>query len=509
MDNLIREIELLLSIDEDIAETVKNIKQAKRELEVAVDSFSDIVLLMDCSGNILRGNRAVENWNIGKVTGLEGLHFHKLFHPHCFINNCHMNSYWTVAVEKIKEDQCFEYQINDNILKRYLLIQYQPISSFARRNADTRNVFAIASFKDITVRKQAEIQLNQATAELESIFQVLPDQYIRLNKDGTVLALKAGMSSNVSIFTGGAIGENIRTIFPSSIADKFFNAMQEVLITNSLVRLEYFLGSKNNAHYFEARFLPLMEDQIIMVNQDITEKKKLEAIAESVDMMKNLGYIFSAIRHEIGNPVNAIKMTMSVLKKNIGKFPIEKIVEYTDRVLSEVNRVEYLLKSFKSFNIFEDLNIVSIRIGDFLLNFFSLLNEDLKQKDIRVDLKNISETDIVYADPRALHQVLLNIIGNAVDALKEKDEKWIELSTKKGNGRVWIEIRDNGQGFSENQLKNLFKPFFTTKEEGSGLGLVIVKKILTRMNGEIEIESTENVGTTVNIILKGETGENF
>ncbi len=501
MDDKFNELELKFSPDKYLMTTVKNISQAKKELEAAFDSLSDIVLLLDFNGKIIRGNRTVESWKLRNVNELEGLLFHKLFHPECRDSKCHMKTHWTFARERISENQSYEYQYDDQILGRYLLIQFRPIPSQILENPRMHNIFLVATFSDITTSKQAELELDQTTAELKTIFQALPEQYIRLNRDGDILDLKTSRDSDSSIFTPDSIGKNIRTLFAPFIQEKFYKAINDVQTTNSPLRLEYSLGSRNNIRFYEARFLPLTEDQAIMINLDITEKKKLEALAESVNVMEKLNYIFSAIRHEIGNPVNSIKVTISVLKKNIGIFPEEKVLEYTDRVLSEINRIEYLLKSFKSFIMFEDMDMVNIPVGEFLANFFSLINEGFSEKGIKLDVALDAEKDMVYADPRALHQVLLNIFNNAVDALKEKEDKSIKISANKNTGKIHITVTDNGKGLSEEQSRNLFQPFFTTKAEGTGLGLVLVKKILTRMQGEINVESAINIGTTVTITL--------
>ena len=508
MDEKYKVLEIKPSPDKDLLITLLNVSQAKRELEAAFDSLSDIVLLLDFNGKIIRGNRAIENWNLGNVNNLEGFHFHKLFHPECQNEKCHMNTHWTFAREKISENQSYEYQFDDKILDRYLLVQFRPISRQILENSRINSIFLVATFRDITSNKKAEIELDQTNADLKTILQAIPEQYIRLNRDGTILDFKKSRDSDSSIFIPDSIGKNIHTLFPPLIQEKLHTAIEEMLSTNSPVRLEYSLLHRNSTQFYEARFLPLAEDQLIMINQDITEKKKLDAISESVDVMEKLNYIFSAIRHEIGNPVNAIKVTVSVLKKNIGKFSEEKVLEYTDRVLSETTRIEYLLQSFKSFVMFENIDMANIALGEFLPNFVSLLNDGFKEKDIKLDIDLNSENDTVYADPRSLHQVLLNIINNAVDALKEKKDKWIKISTNKNAGKIQITVTDNGKGFSEEQAKNLFQPFFTTKANGTGLGLVIVKKILTRMQGEIKIESILNIGTTVTISLLEGKGEN-
>lgn len=478
-----------------------NIEQAKKELEAVVDSINDIVLLVDDEGKIIRGNRAVEYYQLSNVDHLEGISFHDLFHHVCPDEKCHITTYWELARERLLIQESFEYSIFDKILKRYFHIQFRPVSRRGEGREIKKKSFSVVLFRDITSQKIAEIQLAQATAELKTLFQALPDQYIRLKWDGTILDLKASTQTNAMIVSSGSQGKKIRSFFSQETGDKVMDAIAAVLKHRVLTRLEYSLGSKNDEQFYEARFLPLMDDQIIMINENVTERKRLETIAESVDMMKKLGYIFSAIRHEIGNPINAIKMTMSVLKKNIGKFNNDKVNEYTDRVLLEINRVEYLLKSFKSFNMFEDLAMVSIDTNEFLERFVALLHEDLKEKNTHIYLHFQPGDNMIVADPRALHHVLLNIISNAVDSLKEKENRQIDIRVLKNSRKIWIEIRDNGCGLSESQQKNLFKPFFTTKTDGTGLGLVIVKKILTRMNGEIEIESTENVGTTVFISL--------
>lgn len=465
--------------------------------------------LKDFNGNIIRGNRTVESWKLRNVNELEGLHFHKLFHPECRDNKCHMNTHWTFARERISDNQNYEYQFNDQILGRYLLIQFRPISIEILENPRMSNIFLVATFRDITASKQIEIELDQTTEELKTIFQALPEQYIRLNRDGDILDVKTSRDSDSALFTPNSIGKNIHTLVAPFIQEKFYKAIEDVQTTNAPTKLEYSLVHRNSTQFYEARFLPLSDDQVIMINQDISEKKELETLAESVDVMEKLNYIFSAVRHEIGNPVNSIKVTISVLKKNIGIFPDEKILEYTDRVLSEITRIEYLLKSFKSFIMFEDMDLENVPIGGYLTDFFSVLSADFEEKGIKLDMELNPGNDTVYADPKGLHQVLLNITNNAADAIKEKNDKRIKVSTTKNAGKIRITITDNGKGLSEEQIRNLFQPFFTTKAEGTGLGLVLVKKILSRMQGEIHIESALNIGTTVTVTLMEGKVENL
>lgn len=240
---------------------------------------------------------------------------------------------------------------------------------------------------------------------------------------------------------------------------------------------------------------------IAILTRDITERARLESIAEAFNTMENITYIFSGIRHELGNPVNSIKMTMSVLKKNLDRYPKETVLKYVDRTLTEISRVEYLLQSLKSFSMFEDPVIQNVDLIDFMDIFLSLVADDLEKGGIELEALLSPEAKWIRADPRALQQVMLNLIANASDALEGRDDPAIVISTLKKDGLIWINIEDNGCGISDDEQKNLFRPFYTTKPHGTGLGLVIARRMLVKMNSRIGVVSRKDVGTTATISI--------
>jgi C4-dicarboxylate-specific signal transduction histidine kinase len=140
-------------------------------------------------------------------------------------------------------------------------------------------------------------------------------------------------------------------------------------------------------------------------------------------------------------------------------------------------------------------------IPGFVEQFLPLVREDFTKKGIDLDLQLDPGAERIFADPRALQQVLLNILTNASDAVSEKEHPKIELRIFKSGRMIHIETEDNGSGIPEEKMKDLFKPFYTTKTKGTGLGLVIVKKMLTKMKGTIEVKSRRDVGTLVTITL--------
>jgi PAS domain S-box-containing protein len=242
-------------------------------------------------------------------------------------------------------------------------------------------------------------------------------------------------------------------------------------------------------------------NSFVIIKRDETETKRLESIAEAANLMDNVGFVFSGIRHELGNPLNSLKMAISVLRKQLDGFSPDKIREFLDRSMNEINRMEYLLYSLKNFNVFEDQNLVPLDLAAFLENFKKLHENDLRKKGIKVQLRVIHR-GIAMVDERALHQVMLNLLTNAVNALEgvEKPQITFQLVRKRRNF-MQIRVVDNGCGFSGLEGAQLFKPFFTTRAKGTGLGLTIVKKMLTSMNCTVSIRRGAEAGALIIITL--------
>lgn len=245
------------------------------------------------------------------------------------------------------------------------------------------------------------------------------------------------------------------------------------------------------------------ENNQVYVISDITERKRMEAVIEASNLTKNLGYVFSGIRHEIGNPVNSIKVALSVLQRNLEEYDKPMINEFLGRSLEEVTRIEYLLKALKNYSLFEKPDIQELHLAEFIAQFVQLVKNDFKRKDIDIHRVIPDESLKVMADGRALHHVMLNLLTNAADALEGSDRPQIVISVIKNGTWIEIKVNDNGKGMSQFAHENLFKPFSTGKASGTGLGLVIVKKMLTAMNGSIGVESYEGIGTTVTVSLPG------
>ncbi|MBN1149912.1 HAMP domain-containing histidine kinase [candidate division WOR-3 bacterium] len=226
----------------------------------------------------------------------------------------------------------------------------------------------------------------------------------------------------------------------------------------------------------------------ILVN-DITEKERLQKIAEASATMDNIGYIFSGFSHEVGNPLNSIKTMASVLRENIQNFPEKKTLEYLESVLTEINRIEYLLRMFKVFNAHEDIKMKTFSLRSFFEKFSKLIITDMTKRRIGFSIKYTEPFIFAKADERALQQVLLNVITNAMDAVEGSQDPKIEIEVSLSESGVFLKITDNGIGISEDLSEKIFFPFYTIKPKGTGMGLTIVKNLLFKMGGSIQIRS--------------------
>lgn len=309
-------------------------------------------------------------------------------------------------------------------------------------------------------------------------------------------------------------------IFKNRVATEIFQNNQNLLEYRNLLSLllvDY--GSKPESEIFGRNYTLRFKNRLLgytpymisdsfiwIIIRDITERSRLESIAEAVNSMDNISYVFSGIRHELGNPINSIKMTLSVLKRNLSEYSPEAVEKFVDRAMTEISRVEFLLQALKSFSIFENPEIQNISIDDFMTRFISLVSNDLRQSGITIGKTIESNVKAVSADPRLLHQVMLNLITNASDALQGREHPKINIRAIKQDGLVAIIVEDNGCGMSKEAQANLFKPFYTTKTRGTGLGLMITLKMVTLMKGNMEIKSVKDKGTRVTVIIpEGQT----
>ncbi len=343
---------------------------------------------------------------------------------------------------------------------------------------------------------------------LVTVVEQSSDCKIIINPRGIVLYANPACGGVTGFSPEEIIGHSIKRLFIPSVRKTLWPKLKESLKTGKSWSGQFTNYRKDSKQYEEEMLISPVYDKNgrvsnqVIVKRDITEDKRLESIAEAANLMDNIGFIFSSIRHELGNPINSIKVSLSVLESNLETYDTEAITRFIRRSLSDIGRVEYLLKTLRNFSIFEKPDIHATNMHNLLDKLILLAEKDLAKHDITLAIDHSQESLIGMIDPRAFLQVLLNLTTNGVAALAGRENKKITISLlKKEDRQIALLFEDNGCGMDQETIRNLFRPFFTTKAEGTGLGLVIVKKMLAKMNCSITARSEEGEGSQMEIII--------
>ncbi|MBI5549594.1 MAG: PAS domain S-box protein [Deltaproteobacteria bacterium] len=358
------------------------------------------------------------------------------------------------------------------------------------------------SHADITARKRAEDERTRLVAALSSTAEAVSI----IDTQGIVLYVNTAFERLTGYSADRSIGRPLASLVPASPGSERPHISLTRVRQGEIWRGTFSaLRQDNTAYQLEATVAPVRGEgevaTLVAVGRDVTERARLESIAEAVNTMDNIGYIFSGIRHELGNPINSIKMTLSVLDANLETYSRAQVQEYVTRSLSEIARVEYLLRTLKSFNMFETPELLDVGVGGFLASFRNLVVAEFAKRGIELTFIHHPEARAARTDPRALQQVLLNILTNASDAVDGCEAPKIVVSVFRSSRGITFQVTDNGAGMTTEQQRNLFRPFHTTKARGTGLGLIIARKLLSRMGGAIEISSEHKAGTIIDLII--------
>jgi PAS domain S-box-containing protein len=343
---------------------------------------------------------------------------------------------------------------------------------------------------------------------LATVVEQSSDCIIIINASGSILYANPACEKVTGFSPQEIIGNSIKRLYTPFVRKKLWRKLRNALATGEAWSGQFDNYRKDNTLYQEEMILsPVYNrdgrvDNQVIIKRDITEDKRLESIAEAANLMDNIGFIFSSIRHELGNPINSIKVSLSVLESNLETYDTEDIARFVRRSLSDIVRVEYLLKTLRNFSIFERPDIKKTDMRSLLGKLIQLTEKDLAKHYVMLAIHHSKESLTGMLDPRAFLQVLLNLTTNAVAALEGSDNKKITISLiQRHKNQITFIFEDNGCGMNEETVRNLFRPFFTTKPEGTGLGLVIVKKMLSKMNCSIIASSTKGQGTRMEIII--------
>jgi len=241
----------------------------------------------------------------------------------------------------------------------------------------------------------------------------------------------------------------------------------------------------------------------VMLIHDITESKKAHEENIESEKLNALTFLAAGVAHEIGNPLTSLDIHLQLLGRKINKLQEpdkEDLVKLLGTAKQEIKRLDNILKQFLHALRPQDSIREKVKLHNVLKDTLETLESELIEREIKVNLELAENLPLIDLDTGQIQQALYNLIRNAAQAVTPKTGQ-ITIETTFTDHEVVVSIVDNGKGISPEHMGALFEPFRTTKSSGNGLGLLIVRRIIRDHGGEMEIDSEENKGTTVNLYL--------
>jgi two-component system, NtrC family, C4-dicarboxylate transport sensor histidine kinase DctB len=252
--------------------------------------------------------------------------------------------------------------------------------------------------------------------------------------------------------------------------------------------------------------VPFFRDHPALASKQMMNDSPIDKSLHTETPVPFVEDILSTLRHQLGNSVNALKVTLDVLHENFDLFNDDKKREYLERAQEVLARQQTMVDAMRSYS---SVNVNDQKPIEFL-SFWEQFLATLRQRTEKISLiQNLpSGPHHVMGSPIAIQNVLMQLVENALDAVEGIENPRIELSVSDEAERLRIGVTDNGCGIKQKDMSKIFVPLFTTKPKRKGLGLSIALKLMAQMGGRLEIAPLAEGGTVATIWLQRVGGEN-
>ena len=264
-------------------------------------------------------------------------------------------------------------------------------------------------------------------------------------------------------------------------------------VEQRLVRLDgkkVFIEVSSQAIVYEGK------EAILSILNDITDKKKTtDTLLQKSEKLAVVGQMAAGIAHEIRNPLTSIKGFIQLFKS---RYPSDE--EYFNLLLTELERINLIVSEFLILAKPTDIVFKEKDIKSLVQDIVTLINTQAIMNNIQILVEFEPDIPIIVCEENQLKQVFINVLKNSIEAMSNGGIIYVRVVIKEKN-KVSLYFIDQGSGIPEDRLPTLGEPFYTTKEKGTGLGLMTSYRIIENHDGELKISSKVNEGTTIEIIL--------
>jgi two-component system, sporulation sensor kinase E len=346
-------------------------------------------------------------------------------------------------------------------------------------------------------------RLAQEKGFLETVFHALDEGVIVLSSDHKLLYLNRASRTLLGLPEDMVPGDSLDRHLP----DVFWEALRE---------------DRRSAHspaavhdvevsYPQHRFLQIYTNtlspeeansDILLILRDVTQAQRQAMLNAESERLGAVTTLAAGVAHEIGNPLNSLHIYMQLIQRelqNVESPAREKLEKHLGVCMGEIARLDQILHQFLKAVRPTKPSLKPTSPNSLLLEVLEVLTPEIENRDILVEKDFNRDLPLILVDPDQMKQVFFNLIRNSLQAMTK--EGILHLKTGLHHDKVVFTVKDTGGGISPEVLQHIFEPYFTTKKEGSGLGLMIVQRVIREHGGLIEVSSEKDRGTTFRIHL--------
>ncbi|MGA3265821.1 MAG: ATP-binding protein [Verrucomicrobiota bacterium] len=360
---------------------------------------------------------------------------------------------------------------------------------------------------------------------LETLFNTIEDGVLVVDEKGEVIYFNQAVTRLIGL-QPDVEGRHISTLLPEMDWERI--SRPDARGGQRVVRHEF------EIHYPRPRILRLYAAPldgeaagtagVALIFQDATEARQQTFAAIESERVQALTLLAASVAHEIGNPLNALHIHLQLMERELKKLTAGpapaisgktrepdrlearstaesalKLSRYLEVAKGEIARLDYIVTQFLGAIRPAPLQLKIASLNDVVETTLDLLRPEIENRDIAVKTRLARQLTATPIDPTQMQQVLVNLVKNALHAMTRGGT--LSLQTGETDDGVWVSVGDTGGGIPPEQISRIFEPFYTTRKKGTGLGLMIVQRIVRAHGGRIELESRVGRGTSFRIWL--------